>query len=57
MVLYQILGIPLLFNLFVVHGGKGVTTLIAYFADLVLTFLYEIHLFRAFYAGSDEGFS
>ena len=39
------------------HGGEGVITFAAYSADLVRIFLDRIHLFRAFYAGSDEGFS
>ncbi|KAB2597434.1 hypothetical protein D8674_000354 [Pyrus ussuriensis x Pyrus communis] len=36
--------VPLLFDLFVVHDGKGVITLAAYFIDFVRTFLDGIHL-------------
>ena len=57
MVLLHIVGVPLLFNLFVVHGGEGVATLATYLAGLVRTLLDEIHLFGAFFMGSDEGFS
>ena len=57
MVLPQIVGVPLLFDLFVVHGGDNVTILATYSVDLVRTFPYGIHLFGAFSAGSDEGFS
>ena len=34
MVLPQIVGVPLLFDLFVVHGGEAVITLATYSADL-----------------------
>ncbi|KAB2600287.1 S2-RNase [Pyrus ussuriensis x Pyrus communis] len=47
-------GVPLLFDLFVIHIGEGVTTLAAYFVDLVRTFPDRIHLFGAFSAGSVE---
>lgn len=57
MVLPQIVSIPLLFDLLVVHGSEGVITLTAYSANLVQTFLDEVHLFGAFHAGNDEGFS
>ena len=57
MVLPQVVGVPLLLDLFVVHGGEGVITLAAYSADLVCSFPDGIHLFGAFSVGSDEGFS
>ena len=56
MVLLQIVGAPLLFDLFIVHSGDGVATLTAYSAYLVRTFLDMIHLFLAFSSGSDERF-
>ena len=43
MVLPHIVGV--LFNLFVVHGGDGVTTLADYSADLVRAFPDRIYLF------------
>ena len=46
------------FSIFLpLHGGEGVITFAPYSADLVRTFPDGIHLFRAFSAGSDEGFS
>ncbi|KAM2234589.1 hypothetical protein PS1_013056 [Malus domestica] len=46
------------FSIFLpLHGGEGVITLAPYSADLVRTFPDGIHLFGAFSAGSDEGFS
>ncbi|KAB2622479.1 hypothetical protein D8674_024661 [Pyrus ussuriensis x Pyrus communis] len=50
----EIVGVPLLLDLFVVHGCEGVVTLAAYFADLVRTFPDGIHLFGTFSSGSDE---
>ncbi|KAB2632286.1 hypothetical protein D8674_028533 [Pyrus ussuriensis x Pyrus communis] len=47
-------GVPLLFNLFIVHGGEGVATFVAYSVDLVWTFPDRIHLFGTFSSG--EGF-
>ncbi|KAM1764362.1 hypothetical protein ACFX11_003623 [Malus domestica] len=55
MVLPQIVGVPLFFDLFVVHGGRGVATLTAYYGDLVRTFPDVIHLFGTFYVGNDDG--
>ena len=57
MVLPHIVGVPLLFDFFVVHGGEGVPTLAAYSVDLVRTLPDGIHLFRPFSGGSYEGFS
>ena len=57
MVLPQVVGVSLLLDLVVVHGGECVITLVAYSADLVRAFPDEIHLFGAFSAGNDEGFS
>ena len=57
MVLPQVVSVPLLLDLFVVHGGEGVITLAAYFADLVRTFPDGIHLFGALSMDSDEDFS
>jgi len=34
----QIVDVPLLLDLFVVHGFEGVATLATYFADLLRTF-------------------
>ncbi|KAB2623412.1 S2-RNase [Pyrus ussuriensis x Pyrus communis] len=47
-------GVPMIFDLFVVHGDEGLTTLAAYSAHLVRTFLYEIHLFGAFVVGIEN---
>ncbi|KAB2608578.1 paramyosin-like [Pyrus ussuriensis x Pyrus communis] len=46
--------VPLL-DLFVVHGGEGVTTLASCSADLVWTFSDKIRLLGAFFAGHDKG--
>ena len=39
------------------YGDEGVIVLATYSADLVRTFPDGIHIFGAFSAGSDEGFS
>ena len=57
MVLSQVVDVPLLLDLLIVHGGEGVITLTAYSADFVRTFPNGIHFFLSFSAGSDEGFS
>ena len=57
MVFPQIVGVPLLFDLFVIHGGEGVITLAAYSVDFVRTLPNMIHLFEAFSSSSDECFS
>ena len=53
MVLPHIVGVPLLFDLFIVHGSEGVITLAAYSADILPTFVDRIHVFGVFYAGND----
>ena len=57
MVLPQIVAFHCFFIFLSFHGGEGVITLAAYSVDLVRTFPDMIHLFGAFSAGSDEGFS
>ena len=57
MVFPQIVGVPLLLDLFIIHGSKSITAFAADSVDLVRTFPDGVHFFRAFSAGSDESFS
>ena len=57
MVLLKIVGVSMTFRSFYRFIVARVITLVAYSADLVRTFPDGIHLFGAFSAGSDEGFS
>ena len=44
MVLSQVVGVPLLFDLLVVHSSEGIASLAAYSADLVRPFPNRVHL-------------
>ena len=55
MVFLQIVGVPLFFDLLIIHGGEGVASLAAYSADLVRSFLNGVHLLRSLPSCSDEG--
>ena len=54
MVLPQVVGVPLLFDLLVIHGGGGVAPLVAYSADLVRSFPNRVYLLRSLPLRSDE---
>lgn len=57
MALSQVVGIPPLFDLCVVHGGVSVITFSTYSVNFVQTFPNRIYLLGVFSAGSDKGFS